>query len=47
MLTTQATLRYDIHFASIISLNILRNDKASQIDIFTNKQDNSDKMTIL
>ena len=32
---------WHIHFACIISLNKLRNGKASQIDIFTNKLDNS------
>ena len=33
-------------FACIISLNKLRDDKASQIEIFTNKLDNSDNTTI-
>ena len=38
---------WHIHFTCIISLNKLRDDKASEIDIFTNKLDNSDNTTIL
>ena len=38
---------WHIHFTFIISLNKLRDDKASEIDIFTNKLDNSDNTTIL
>ena len=36
-----------IHFACIISLNKLHDNKPSQIDIFTNKLDNTDSTTIL
>ena len=38
---------WHIHSASIISLNKLRNDKASHIDNFTNKLDNSDNTNML
>ena len=38
---------WHIHFAYIISLNKMHNDKATQIDIFTNKLDNSDNTTTL
>ena len=36
-----------IHFACIKSLNKLRNDKVSQINIFKNELDNSDRTNIL
>ena len=38
---------WHIRFKCIISSNKLRNDKASQIDIFTNKLDNSDNTATL
>ena len=37
---------WHIHFACIIPLNKLCDEKASQVDIFTNKLDNSDNATI-
>ena len=38
---------WQIHFACIIALIKLRNGKASQIDIFTNKLDNLENTTLL